>query len=281
MANSYVEYSESGTGTNQLGQQIYSFSTVEYLNITDISVKGWNGSVWQSLALSNSYGTNGYNSADKTLKLNATPSYNKIRLYRSTTSNALVDFVDGARLTENDLDTAYKQGLFVAQEVSEDAAAIGTLTTSNLNLTGDTTVGNLTATGTVVIPSGTGATHFYREGTWTPGSVVGNITATLAHFTKVGRLVNFTCKATFSDTTTASILQVNGLPYTPSIGMAVGSAMWRNTDAVSRYGTVHVTTGGNIEFYDASQTAGFLELKHSYLDGASSEVFFSGTYHIA
>ena len=281
MANSYVEYSAAGTGTNGLGQTTFSYSSVDVISADHIYCKNYfyNGSSFEWAVASIA----SRNASAKTITLNSVPvgTTQKIRIYRDTVSTPLIDFVDGARLTESDLDTAYKQGLLATQEVKEDAAANGNTGVANLSLTGTTTVANLTSTGTVVIPSGNAATHFYREGTWTPGSVVGNITATLAHFTKIGRLVNFTCKATFSDTTTASTLQVNGLPYTPSIGMAVGSAMWRNTDAVSRYGTVHVTTGGNIEFYDASQTGGFLELKHSYLDGSSSEVFFSGTYHTA
>ena len=66
-------------------------------------------------------------------------------MYRQTTSNALVDFVDGARLTESDLDTAYKQGLFVAQEISEDAAGVGTQLTNTTNVTlgGTTTAAQL------------------------------------------------------------------------------------------------------------------------------------------
>jgi len=161
MPNSYIEYSSSGTGANQLGQQVFSFSSIDFLNIADIKVKGWNGSIWQDVALLSSYGdsspTDGRKASDKTLKLSAIPSFQKIRLYRQTTSNALVDFVDGARLTERDLDTAYKQGLFVAQEVSEDAGAIGSLLTSlnDLTLGGLTTVDNLTATGTVSLPSST------------------------------------------------------------------------------------------------------------------------------
>ena len=51
--------------------------------------------------------------------------YNLIRAYRVTTAAALVDFKSGGVLSESDLDTAYKQALFVAQEVSEDAAGTG------------------------------------------------------------------------------------------------------------------------------------------------------------
>tara|TARA_R110002020_G_scaffold429367_3_gene638907 strand:+ start:641 stop:1468 length:828 start_codon:yes stop_codon:yes gene_type:complete len=272
MANSYVEYSESGTGTNQLGQQVFSFSTVDYLNITDINVKGWNGSVWQSLALLDDYGINGYNSADKTLKLNGTPSYNKIRLYRSTTSNALVDFVDGARLTETDLDTAYKQGLFVAQEVSEDAAAIGTLTTSNLNLTGDTTVANLTATGTVVIPSGTGATHFYREGTWTPVALdySGTITFSNAVYTKVGNTVHYTLHVTNrSNTSDTSQMAISGLPYQAlgehpaAVGVnsaTFGHAMVNTAETLYFYNT----TGGSFTYNDFPHTTGYARIQGAY-----------------
>ena len=52
-------------------------------------------------------------------------TYNVIRAYRVTTAAALVDFKSGGVLSESDLDTAYKQSLFVAQEVSEDAAGTG------------------------------------------------------------------------------------------------------------------------------------------------------------
>jgi len=45
-----------------------------------------------------------------------------IRIYRTTSILSLLDFKVGAVLSEGDLDTAYKQGLFAAQEMTEDAA---------------------------------------------------------------------------------------------------------------------------------------------------------------
>lgn len=48
----------------------------------------------------------------------------KFRIYRSSTLNDLVDFTDGAVLSSADLDTGYKQSLFAAQEVSENASGI-------------------------------------------------------------------------------------------------------------------------------------------------------------
>jgi len=50
----------------------------------------------------------------------------KIRIYRTTSVVPAIDFQAGAVLSEGDLDTAYKQGLFAAQEMTEDAAATGT-----------------------------------------------------------------------------------------------------------------------------------------------------------
>ena len=45
-----------------------------------------------------------------------------IRVYRTTSVIPSIDFTSGAVLSESDLDTAYKQGLFAAQEMTEDAA---------------------------------------------------------------------------------------------------------------------------------------------------------------
>ena len=45
-----------------------------------------------------------------------------VRVYRTTSVIPAIDFKSGAVLSESDLDTAYKQGLFAAQEMTEDAA---------------------------------------------------------------------------------------------------------------------------------------------------------------
>lgn len=151
MANSYVEYTATGTGTNQLGQATFSYTLIDALNGNDIKAFGEASNGTKTELTISSRDTSA-----KTITLSSAPSsYAKLRVYRQTTSDALVDFVDGARLTESDLDTAYKQGLFVAQEVSEDAAGIGTTSTNNLSLSGTTTVDNLTASGTVTLPSST------------------------------------------------------------------------------------------------------------------------------
>ena len=112
MANSYVEYSSGLTATT------YSIP-FNYIAIADVGVKGYNGSTWADLTVASRDNT------AKTITLSAAPSsYQKIRVWRSTSSAQLVDFQNGSRLSESDLDTAYQQGLFVAQEVSENASTV-------------------------------------------------------------------------------------------------------------------------------------------------------------
>ena len=111
MANSYIEYTSGLTGT--------TFSVpFKYISIDDVQALGFDGEKYVPLTISSRSGS------DKTITLSAAPSalYTKLRLYRSTSTAQLVDFQNGSRLSERDLDTAYQQGLFTAQEISEDAS---------------------------------------------------------------------------------------------------------------------------------------------------------------
>ncbi len=203
MANSYVEYTTAGVGTNQLGQATFSYSVVDVLNANDINVFGKKADGTKDALTITSR-----NSTNKTVTLNAFPStgsYTTVRVYRQTTSDALVDFVDGARLTESDLDTAYKQGLFVAQEVSEDAAAIGNTATNNL------TADNMSAS-------------FYNQGTFTAtatpttsGTVTLDSGSNTLSYTKIGNrvFVSGTLKVA-SVSSPVGALNITTLPYTSS-----------------------------------------------------------------
>ena len=145
------------TGGNPLSQTtwVVSDAVEEYLDIGDIAAKGRLGNgAWQAMTITSR------DAASGTITLSESPStagYNSFRLYRKTQTEPLVNFVDGARLTESDLDKAYRQGLFAAQEVAEDAEGIGNLSTANLTLNGTTTVTNLNVTGTVTGISNTPA----------------------------------------------------------------------------------------------------------------------------
>jgi hypothetical protein len=112
MANSYVEYSSGLTATT------YNIP-FNYISIDDVLVKGYNGSAWSDLSVASR------DASANTVTLSGAPSaYQKIRVWRNTSTNQLVDFQNGSRLSERDLDTAYQQGLFVSQEVSENASTV-------------------------------------------------------------------------------------------------------------------------------------------------------------
>jgi hypothetical protein len=112
MANSYVEYSSGLTATT------YNIP-FNYISIDDVLVKGYNGSAWSDLSVASR------DASANTVTLSGAPSaYQKIRVWRNTSTSQLVDFQNGSRLSERDLDTAYQQGLFVSQEVSENASTV-------------------------------------------------------------------------------------------------------------------------------------------------------------
>ncbi len=115
MPQTYYEYSGSA-----LSATTYSVP-FKYLVIDDVNALGFNGTSWTALAL---HAVTPRDAINNTITLASAPlgSYSKLRLYRSTTTTQLIDFQNGSRLTENDLDTAYQQSLFVAQEIAEDSS---------------------------------------------------------------------------------------------------------------------------------------------------------------
>lgn len=134
MPNSYQEYDTPGTGANGLGQTTFSVP-FKFININDINVKGFDGTSWTTLTIS-SRGTD-------SVTLSAIPStYTAVRIYRATSSDQLVDFQAGARLSESDLDTAYQQGLYAAQEVIEDASLTQFNAVRDASIVSGTTLAN-------------------------------------------------------------------------------------------------------------------------------------------
>jgi len=203
MPNTYIEYSELGTGANQRGQNQFSYANIEALSANDIKCKGLLMNAWTDVPLASQGSLD--SSANKKITLTASDAlqYTKIRVYRSTTANALVDFVDGARLTESDLDTAYKQGLFVAQEVAENASTDGASGVSGL------TENNL-------------AESFYKEGTFTvtatpstSGTITLNTNNNSLSYTKIGNRVFVSGSLLVSSVSSpVGAINLTTLPYT-------------------------------------------------------------------
>ena len=144
MANKSYTESNLGTGssaTNAVGQTSFGPFTFDYINTGDIKFAVKVSGTWKFVTVAS------VNTTTKIITLSAAPSanptnasaYDTFRIYRATTMDPLVDFQGGSRISEADLDNAYRQGLFAAQEVSEDANTSGgsgttTLTTDSVQL---------------------------------------------------------------------------------------------------------------------------------------------------
>lgn len=110
MSLSYTQHNDLSTST-------FSF-TFDFIDIDDVHVIGLRVSDnnWQRLTISSK------DALAKTITVSdSLIPYSLVQVYRQTSVAPLVDFQDGSRLTERDLDTAYRQGLYAAQEVAENA----------------------------------------------------------------------------------------------------------------------------------------------------------------
>ena len=106
MANTYVDYTAVASQTD------YSFS-FEYLRDDHVKVKV-NDIIVTNYTI--------VTSPTQLIRFNTAPDAGAtIKIYRDSRGDfsPLVDFVDGSILNENDLDTATKHNLFIAQEASE------------------------------------------------------------------------------------------------------------------------------------------------------------------
>lgn len=110
MSLSYNQHTDLSSST-------FSF-TFGFIDINDVYAIGLrtSDSLWIPLTIT------GRSASAKTVTVSddLTP-YSKVQVYRKTTVAPIVDFQDGSRLTERDLDAAYRQGLYVAQEVAENS----------------------------------------------------------------------------------------------------------------------------------------------------------------
>ncbi len=122
MPNSYLEQAAPATDT-------ISVSQLQYIDIDHLKALGTTGTysgsgtdsrVWSILTIASR------SAALKNVTITGVASLyaaGTVRIYRHTPATQIIDFQNGSRLTETDLDTAYQQSLYVGQEVAENAAA--------------------------------------------------------------------------------------------------------------------------------------------------------------
>ena len=124
MPNSYttIDLLAGSSGTNAVNQTVFGPFTFDYINSADVQFAVKVSSVWKLISVAS------FDTTTKLVTLSATPQTSasaahtdEARVFRSTTLSPVVDFQSGSRISEADLDNAYRQGLFAAQEATEDA----------------------------------------------------------------------------------------------------------------------------------------------------------------
>jgi hypothetical protein len=113
----------------------------------------------------------------------------------------------------------------------------------------------------------------YEEGTWTPTSTYGSLTASSATYTRIGRQVTVAVVGLgLTDLTTNAAVEITGLPFTP-LSSATGAAMWAQVTVSCD--TAYITSG--VYFYAGHTSGNFVSLKHTNLNSGNN-VYFTVTY---
>jgi hypothetical protein len=127
----------------------------------------------------------------------------------------------------------------------------------------------------------------YEEGTFTPTLETGTATSAQGSYVKIGNLVNINVYIpTISDTSTASILRINNLPFqakasASSVDSTVGSVMLRyfNEGADTQNLVSYVThTTNNLQFYEIRDNITYESIDHADFSNVNIGLRASITY---
>ena len=121
----------------------------------------------------------------------------------------------------------------------------------------------------------------YEEGTWTPSIGTGTVNAQAARYVKIGQQVTvWGYLQSFSDRSTASAINISGLPFTSaSDNYASGATFHRyinaNGDMVTAYIPASTST---MTFYSSVKNSNYVNVLHSHLSSTSAVIFFTISY---
>ncbi len=159
MPHSYVE---------QTGASTLPIAGLNYISDTHLKAIGKDSgdASWTALTIASKNLT----ASPPTVTVTDGGDYDTVRIYRDSGLAALVDFQSGSRITESDLDTAYQQGLFAAQEVIENAPGTGYPATGAAGATGtsissvSTSKVGINTTVTITLSTGTTSSFVISDG---------------------------------------------------------------------------------------------------------------------
>jgi hypothetical protein len=245
----------------------------EYLNTGDLGFAVKVGSVWETSTVAS------VDTAAKTLTLSATPYAEhtalngaEARVFRSTTLSPIVDFQSGSRISEADLDSAYKQGLFAAQEATEDAPGSASRTVQTTDDIQDSAInaaklatnsvetlkikdGDVVASKLASTLDLSGKTLTIPDASVTSAAVLAHITAVKAGINISSSMVGTLPVANGGTGLTVDyapgqileqfLLPCDGIEYTAKSGAYTPSAVTAGQDLTTTYGDI---TGSSITY---------------------------------
>ena len=120
----------------------------------------------------------------------------------------------------------------------------------------------------------------YEEGTWTPTSRDGSVTASKAFYTKIGRQVTLHCRLeSFTDTSTNDQLTIQGIPFAvvaDKSDIAHGSARYQNISETNN--TVCFITHARQGFnFSGGDSGAFSQIRYNELN-SNSRIDLIATY---
>ena len=120
----------------------------------------------------------------------------------------------------------------------------------------------------------------YEEGTWTPTSRDGSVTASKAHYTKIGRQVTLHCRLeSFTDNSTNDQVTIQGIPFavnSDKCDIAHGSARYQNISETNN--TVCFITHARQGFnFSGGDSGAFSQIRYNELS-SSSRIDLIATY---
>ena len=122
----------------------------------------------------------------------------------------------------------------------------------------------------------------YEEGTWTPTVTQGTIAYESAHYTKIGRMVNLSARVqTFSNRTSTSAIDIEGLPFTVSDAVNIGSSVFYRVAHTDEGQVASMVTGSSrVRFLVSSQggSESWFYLQYNDLNNTNSQIRFNLWY---
>ena len=123
----------------------------------------------------------------------------------------------------------------------------------------------------------------YEEGTWTATVGTGTVTSLFGKYTKIGDKVFCSVSVgAFSDRSTATSVQINGLPFAVKTGLYTSTASMHryvNTgnggDTVTNYLAPNTT---HFQLYQCASNSNWNNVRHDHLSNLSAEFYFNFTY---